>query len=191
MPRTSARDLCCQLIQHGCSLSDLLLEITLILVMRYYCGERSYRDTGIIVGASLCAAEDPVQYRNPRRRASAGNENRDKGINYRQIKTIQVVPVTFLHAHLLSGCSKNQIDPKTLTDRLDYSWQTSPTGMEEWGRKREVERREGEGEGERLVQKQNWNFSLGAEIRRCVQTKRRQKKINNLENSSIREYVAR
>lgn len=56
--------LSCQLIQHGCSLSDLLLEIALILVMRYYCGQRSYRDTGIIVEASLYTLENP--YRNPR-----------------------------------------------------------------------------------------------------------------------------
>lgn len=75
MPRTGAQGIsCCQLIQHGCSLSDLLLEITLILVMRYYCGERLYRDTGIIVEASLCGG-DSVRQKSETSRASTGNES--------------------------------------------------------------------------------------------------------------------
>lgn len=94
MPRTSARDLSCQLIQHGCSLSDLLLEITLISVMRYYCGERSYRDTGIIVQASLCGGASVQKSETSNR--STGNENRSGALITGRSRRRSVAPVTFL-----------------------------------------------------------------------------------------------
>lgn len=105
--------------------------------MRYYCGERSYRDTGIIVEASLCGGDSSVRQKSETSNPGTGNENGDERregaggrggalITDRSRRSLAssnvLITIPPLPSPLLSAAPRIRLLRNVLIDRFDYSW---------------------------------------------------------------------